>query len=247
MRKALLLLLLIVAFSGNAKAQNGCQPTVNFSDYDSVWGVTGPNGYPQATIYRSYQITGSAQMDIEFCLEADNATHHEVLSTSIGSASNSLTTYGHCVSCSFNDTVTTSLDFMPGDPSVSGDSTGSLVCSVAGVFYRGPDWSKYFETAFTYDKATDAGTNEGTFLGEPVYRYNVVHNCSNGTPDYNPPYLDDNNEHAATDRYFLGDAVLFRLSQTSTWSVVWPTGYATTNGGPGPSSPSPCTHSGPQQ
>jgi hypothetical protein len=128
------------------------------------------------------------------------------------------------------------------------DYIGQIDCTIAGIFYSAGG-SVYFEGASTHDKATDGGTYEGTFAGEPVYRYNVVHFCDNGTPDYNPPYLDDNNAHAATDRYFLGLAVLFRLTKTSTWSVLWPTGYATVNGGPPPQPypPNLCTHTGPQQ
>jgi hypothetical protein len=246
MRKALLLLMLIVAFSGRANAQ-GCSPTISFSDYDSVWAVTGPSGYPQGTVYRSYQITGSAQMITEYCPGSQNAQHHEVLSTSIGSASNSLTTSGHCVTCSFNDTVTTSLNMMPGDGPVSGDSTSSLVCSIAGTFYSSAPRPGYFEGAGTYDQATGAGTPDGTFGGDPVYQYNVVHYCTNGTPDYNPSTLDVNEPNAATDRYFFASAILFRISTTSTWSVLWPTGGATTNGGSQKASPpTPCTHTGPQ-
>lgn len=246
MRKASLFLMLVVAFSGRANAQ-GCRPTITFSDYDTAWAVTGPSGYPQATVYRSYQITGSAQMIIEYCPGAENAQHHEVLSTSIGSASNSLTTSPHCVSCSFNDTVTTSLNMMPTDGPDSGNSTSSLVCSIAGIFYSVGPIAKYFEGAGTYDEATGPGTSDGTSGGEPVYQYNVVNYCTNGTPDYNPSSLLVNEPNAATDRYFFATAILFRLSTTSTWSVLWPTGGATEYGGPQKASPpTPCTHTGPQ-
>jgi hypothetical protein len=152
------------------------------------------------------------------------------------------------VSCSFNATVTASLNMMPGDGPISGNSTSSLVCSVAGIFYTSVAKAKYFESAGTYDQTTGAGTPDGTFGGEPVYQYNVVHYCTNGTPDYNPSSLLDNNSHAATDRYFFADAVLFRLSTTSTWSVLWPTGGATVYGGSQKASPpTPCTHTGPQK
>jgi len=110
MKKLTFLVMLIVFFSGKANAQ-GCF-SINFSDYDSVWGATGPNGFPQATVYRSYQISGYTQM-LMGC--PTNAQHHEVVTTSIGTASNSLTTSPHCVSCHFNDTVTTSLNLMPGE------------------------------------------------------------------------------------------------------------------------------------
>ncbi len=246
MKKALFLLMLIVAFSGRANAQ-GCVPTISFSDYDSVWAATGPNGYPQATVYRSYHITGSAQMITEYCPGSQNAQHHEVLTTSIGTASNSLTTNPHCVSCSFNDTVTTSLNMMPGDGPVSGNSTSSLVCSLAGSFYYSSR-SKYFEIAATWDHASGPGTYDGQSGGEPVYIYNLTHYCSNGTPDYNPSSLSVNEPNAATDTYFwTPNAILYRLTTTSTWSVLWPTGGATDYGYSQAPSSHTCTHTGPQQ
>lgn len=123
----------------------------------------------------------------------------------------------------------------------------SIYCSAAGTLAL-VSTAKYLESTGTYDQATGAGTPNGTFLGEPVYDYNVVHDCSNGTPDYNPSKIEDNNAHAATDRYFFMTAVMFRFSQTSMWSLLWPTGGATTNGGPTKASPpTPCTHTGPQK
>jgi hypothetical protein len=245
MNKPLLLLMLIVAFSGTSNAQ-GCRPTISFSDYDSLWAATGPNGYPQTTVYRSFQITGYAQMTTEYCPGSQNAQHHEVLSTSIGTASNSLTTSPHCVSCSFNVTVTTSKNMMPQDPQTIGVSSSSLVCSIAGTFF-GSTMNKYFEGAGTYDKATGPGTYVDQFGFEPVYHYNVAHYCSNGTPDYNPSTLDVNEANAKTDTYFFATAILYRFSTASTWSVLWPTGGATDYGSSYPSTTPACTHTGPQK
>lgn len=245
MNKPLFLLMLIVAFSGRANAQ-GCRPTISFSDYDSFWAVTGPNGYPQQTVYRSYQIIGSAQMITEYCPGSQNATHHEVLSTSIGSASYWETTNPHCVTCSFNDTVTTSLNMMPGDPPVSGTSTSSLVCSIAGVFFSSSN-PGYVEYAKTYDHATGPGTPDGEFDDNPVYIYNVTNYCTNGTPDYNPSKLSVNEPNAATDTYFFATATLFRFSTTSLWKVLWPTGGATDYGSSEKAPFPACTHTGPQK
>ena len=247
MKKPLFLLMLIVAFSGKANAQ-GCQPTLSFSDYDSVWAVIGPNGYPQQTVYRSYQITGSAQMITEYCPGSQNAQHHEVLSTSIGSASYSLTTGNHCVSCSFNDSVETSLNMMPGNGPVSGNSTSSLVCSIRGSFFS-TSKPKYFEHAETWDQAIGPGTYDGEADGEKIYLYNDIKAyCSNGTPDYNPSTLYVYSAHASTDTYFLSSATLYRLSTASTWSVLFSNGgYTNLSDSESPAPYNACTHTGPQK
>jgi hypothetical protein len=137
----------------------------------------------------------------------------------------------------FLDLIGCSLETMP-----------QVYCSFVGVFWVGTTAATYLEKAGTYDQANGAGTPDGTFAGEPVYQYNVVHYCTNGTPDYNPSTLLVNEPNAATDRYFFANATLFRFSKTSTWSVLWPTGGATTSGGSQKASPpTPCTHTGPQK
>jgi len=143
-------------------------------------------------------------------------------------------------------TISVTANLTPGTP-IDGTTDGNVICIVAGNIFAGGLLHPQLEGAGTYDQATGAGTPNGTFMGDPVYTYNVVHYCTNGTPDYNPSTLDVNEPNAATDRYFFATAVLFRFFQTSTWSVLWPTGGATVYGGSQPSEPpTPCTHTGPQ-
>lgn len=111
---------------------------------------------------------------------------------------------------------------------------------------------RYIEWATTWTVATGAGTYLGqdtTILpgvSYPEYEYPVQAYCSNGTPDYNPSSIIVIETNAATDKYFPAEALLWRISTSSTWSVFPLLNGGATSGSQDPPSPNTCTHTGPQ-
>lgn len=189
------------------------------------------------------EIDGTATMDAT-CGDPSSITHTPYIVTNYGSNQGDPV----CANCYLTYQLTWDSGALSPGQEVEFDYSTSVICSAAGTLPL-LNASKYFEFADTSDKATGAGTYNGTSLGDPAYKYNVVHNCSNGTPDFNPSVVEDINPHSATDRYFIVTGMLFRFSQTSTWRVLFPNDYVSTvNGGPGPLDPQPwCTHTGPQK
>ena len=142
------------------------------------------------------------------------------------------------------------LSVMPGDQ--LGDNTDATIyCTVLKGNIFSNNIRRYLEGALSWFLATGPGTPDGTSDGNPVYIYNVKPWCSNGTPDLNPPEIQVNEKNAATDTYFPVDGVLWRLSSTSMWSILWPTGKVALYGyaaPPNPTTPTDvCTHTGPQK
>lgn len=123
--------------------------------------------------------------------------------------------------------------------------SASVICSAVGTIYSaGGSLSKYIEWAVTTEKKNGAGTY---YPNQNVWEYPAVPWCNNGTPDLSDTPILDDSANAAIDVYWVEQALMIRLSTTSTWTRV---GYTATTSEyttiPNPANFA-CTHTGPQQ
>jgi hypothetical protein len=105
--------------------------------------------------------------------------------------------------------------------------------------------SKYEEFAFTVDSRRGVPLP----LGDGMYLYRVVHQCDNGTPDWNPQIIEDGSPTAPYNIYWVTGSFMVRISTKAQWtSITAPFGqYGITLAGYEEwRGLQECTHTGPQ-